>query len=1138
MKRKLIGILLAVVMIISLMPLQVACNTDEQVEKIKRELVNQNYDYSQTKAVPGPENGVADEIQYIVMDGMSNEALFMMVSLQGNVNREQASMYVIHDELVEGGQINASQYWFEKLDETYTDEEAFTKKEYTDPFKMVADNATKFNGAVLYDSRLVDAANSGKLNYNSRYADMAVLNLTVMMCGQYEAIALTYAQYNKLKNDYNLELDVLGDTTLFMKTNEYTGKLDADRSDRDIWMKVYRYALNKFGDSVADYALVHNPGFQAATFDYAIAHKLFVYNRIFTAEATEEETAIELAILNLTKANTPVLGVWYLQADEGSLVATVTLNYKYMIVSYESFNWSWTTGLPYEEMTNVQEEKITLDPTKNYVCFNFSEGDNNSYVHMQMPSMYDNTYRGQVAVGWTIAPTVWDTNPNIIRYYNKNWASCDGLTVPEAGVDYVSFTPPEESRGEFFALSDEYFGRINTGSMRTLKDDMIDPLPYAEYMENLTSVHCGYYETSFEALNNDNEDSFLFRDTLFIKQIQGSVAASYLSTVQTSGPFFYSVSLMGWSQTPATAKTIMDSIGDNFVAVTPNQLADLYKQYYESQFKDITHAEFESGMTRSEMGFLYKATDYTMIDEAEGLRYAEGKGYMTYKFSLASDVSKANFNLRVSGNYQIEVSNDNLYWYVMDKGYSSDVKTVEFNAGKYIKHGEPLYVRIGTRDLEETSTVYFYGCTLITDKTERDIVKIKGNDDVVHVEGGEITEYGRTGEFIYKINLKDGITSGDIAMTSEGALTVKISKDNKTYSDLQLANSGKLYSAPVNDLNGVLYIKFNCEDALETFKFTPAQEAVKQVSVSPVESKVTDKLLLSLDSSNEIYGISSSRTITGKDAMLFRFDVADGVNKGKLRLNILGMYKIEISNDGKTFTTINQVNDGENPAENIELDITQYATAGKTVYLRISLSSNLSGKIVRLSKLRFISDKTEEWLLNKIDKERTADAEIYVKSVQTGVDFSTSEANSLEYKLIDSYTNDTLYLINQAVAHRLIGVGQEVVYKFALSGDGSDEFYNILNVDKPDTVTKFRLKIYVMNGFKLSVSTDKENWRVAADADDESAASGGNAAYYEVEYTAEEVAAGTVYLKLTVSDKFVSGKTHDPLLRSIAFFFN
>ncbi len=47
----------------------------------------------------------------------------------------------------------------------------------------------------------------------------------------------------------------------------------------------------------------------------------------------------------------------------------------------------------------------------------------------------------------------------------------------------------------YFALSDEHFSRIGKNAMRVLQPDVVDPLPYAEKMENLNAIFCGYLET-------------------------------------------------------------------------------------------------------------------------------------------------------------------------------------------------------------------------------------------------------------------------------------------------------------------------------------------------------------------------------------------------------------------------------------------------------------------------------------------------------------------------------------------------------------------------------------------------------------------------------------------------------------------
>ena len=64
-----------------------------------------------------------------------------------------------------------------------------------------------------------------------------------------------------------------------------------------------------------------------------------------------------------------------------------------------------------------------------------------------------------------------------------------------------------------FALSDEYFSRIGKNAMRVLQPDVVDPLPYAEKMENLNAIFCGYLETGNTNFTTTTSPHFLFRDT-------------------------------------------------------------------------------------------------------------------------------------------------------------------------------------------------------------------------------------------------------------------------------------------------------------------------------------------------------------------------------------------------------------------------------------------------------------------------------------------------------------------------------------------------------------------------------------------------------------------------------------------------
>lgn len=1096
-------------------------------EIITRPVAEQNFDFTGATASPRAPQETSKTIQWINMDAYGLADLMMMETLQGNVNREEPSMYIIHDELVEGTpDFYASQFWFDRLDEDYTGADAFTKVEYTNPYEMILANQDKINGAIIYHERLTDSAMASRNDYQGRYGDMAVLNLTLMMCGQYDAIALNYIQYTTLRDEYGLELEILGDTTKFMEKND-DGSFSENRGSREVWARCYKYALDTFGETVCKDGMAHNAGFQAANFDYFIAHDMFIYNRIFNADATEAEREMEYAILNVTKPNTPVFGCWYLQADEGSMIPVLTEKYKYFVVTYESFNLSWSSGLPQEELKPEQDE-ITLDPTKNYIAFTFTEGDNNSFQQNKMPLLYESASKGEYPIGWVISTTCWETNPNIIRYYRNNWSEGDGLATAEAGLGYVYYCPPIETQDEFFAHSDAHLAQNGTGVIRTLQPDMVDALPFAEKMPHLTGISCGYLETGNDNFNNDLSH-FLFRDTVVFHAYDGRTAASLIGA-DNGTPGFYMITMYGWSQDPSSVETIMENLGDGFVAVTPDQLVDLYKQYYAGEFQDVTTARFNSAMSRSEMGFLYKATQYSDFDSYSGCRIADGENYFIYHFDLAQGVTKAIFDVYVEGNYQIEASSDYLNWTVLARGSSDEKTMVELDASSVIAEGQPLYLRFGDPTPENDNGVMLYSLYLMTDQSELSNVDIYGSEDQAYLvsdvtgENGEVlseqTEEGRKGEFVYYLPVSDAVTSGDLMLTGETP-TVQISSDNETFTELPLHQVGHTWYGRLENLSGPVYLKINSETPVSCVRFSPTPAPVSEISFSPVSNKTTENCLLSLDETEVVEtGYNSSRAVTDDNVMVYRFNMDQAVTEAKLMLTTNGLYKVSVSNDGETYTELykSQVASAD-PNPNV-LDITDYAAGGKLLYLKFESTQDIAGKAAKISKIRILTNLVTDVLLNKIDKERNPNAVV-------------SGGTPGEEALLDQSLSKEFFLY-EGVARCLNGNPESCfVYKYDTN---SDAFFEALGVEKVD-VTKLRITMRIGNAYKLSVSGNGSDWIEILDTNDAGIQAASNVKDLGVSLT-EYMQDGVVYVKVSRSDVYETGRTHDGLVWNTQFYLN
>jgi hypothetical protein len=906
---------------------------------IKRELNGKTIDVKNARTFPKPQQPTSKNIDYIEMDGRPYGDLFMTLSLQGNVNRIQPSIYVVSSQIIEGPKdYSASQYWLDKLDETYTGKDAFIKNKISDPYEMVKKYSGKIKGYILYNPRLTDKDMVSIQNYSDRYADIAVLNLTIMMCSYYEAIALTQAQVDLLKDKYAVNLKQLGDTNAFMEKNP-DGSISANRGSHVVWKNVYEYTLKNLAPNLTHTIIAHNPGFQAPCFDLYISSKCVVYNRIFNAQANEEELQMEKRILNTAKNNAIACGVWYLQQDEHSYVSALTESGKLSMVTYETFNLSWSCGLPVEKLP-VKEKDIVLDGSKIYIAFDNTEGDNNSHTFFTMNKMFDDKNRGLYPFGWTLTPVTFEASPNMIKYYAQNWKKTDALVCAESGLEYTDGAPTGANSDEFFALTDEYLKRIGTSSIRMLSSDIVDPLIYAEKLKNLNTMLLGYNSLAINMFNNNKDANIMYKDTVFFRNYDGTNIKN-LYKVEPGTPAFYSISLMGWGQTPSSVVDIVKNLDDRFVVVTPNQLSNLYKQYYGKEFKNINHANFVPIVTREEMGFLYKASNHRNVDTIEQARFAKGQDYFIYKFNFDKNVKSGKMNLLLSGDYQVEVSTDYLNWYVVAKNAKTSTMkdNLSVDLSKFISKSKDIYVRFGNSSNQEDVTSYLYNLNITTDKTALRSLTISPDKDAAYLINGNrsvLNEQGRKGEFIYKFDIAKDIQSGDISLNCIGNAQMQISNDNKKFIVVKLVSQGNSKYAKLDDLKGTIYVKLISDSEISRIMFNEKPKTIKELSFAPINSDTENKYLISSDPTETLdVGYNTRKIVTGNNALIYRFTTGNGINSTILNLKINGKYTIAISNDGENYTVIKSVFNSENESLNQSIDISKYAK-NKTVYIKFT----------------------------------------------------------------------------------------------------------------------------------------------------------------------------------------------------------
>lgn len=982
--KKCLSILLAVAMTFSLCSALVSCGgTDGKKAEFhyddyslpKKESYSDDY-----RVFPGPEEETKETIYYIDITGCAYTDLFMSITLQGLVNRNAPELYLIHDYVVQAASatFNSAQYWFDALDKSYFEEDGttpyFEKVKINSVLEMILKYYDYIDGVVLYHERLVDrnpmaVQSSGSLIYG----DMAVLNLTSMMCAQYNALPVPESILSTV-NSYLVEngkeaLEVVADSRTFMSQTD--GAYDTSRSSLDVWYNCYRYALDqaKNGEwTFNNMSLAHNGTFNAANFDYPIAHKIFNYNRIhLNSWKTEQTEAIEEEIMALTKDHTPVIGVFHLGdiGDEEPYVRYQNNHGKYNVVTHETWNLSWSCGLPRE--TAVEKgEKLTYDDSKIYVAVTYSESDNNSYCHFKLPMVYDNAARGNYRMTWAIAASCVDLNPNVIKYLNATMKDGDGFATGESGIGYVrNENVLDEYKAGFFGVSDVYAKYLN-GSIRTLLNRLPQSLDYVTYMDNLTAVLGGYAGISAEGTTeyNSDQNNYYFQDTPIFQNVcclDAKSVKNFLSNVHVVGGTFYSIGLYGWASDQLTDLfNVYESLGDKFEFVTQAQLADLYCQKMSKEYNDITDADFDTYSNNEEISYLWYSDDYenyqkAFVEGQEQYRYGSKDNFTIYRYDLAEGVTSANFTYDMWGEYKIEASADLKNWTTVAKqDYYDERHQVKFELPSELT-GKAVYIKITDITTEDADGYRIYHSNMQTNLSTTGSVSFDTHYDnayLVDSDGLDGDGY-RTGETIYKFPLSTSAKAINISADVEGSLEMYISADGKNffkrtmnkYDRSSYTGYGDLYYSTLTDIAQNLYVKFNTDGALKQVRINEVN-TVSTFDFSPVSCDFDNvNRTFATELSQNTSGMGSMCRVGNTDVLQYAFILGKDNSSPVLKAGVQGMFKIEISVDGKEWNTLKSVVEGENIDSEMVFDISSYAKPDNLFYVRLSKSSTSGGSV-------------------------------------------------------------------------------------------------------------------------------------------------------------------------------------------------
>ena len=523
----------------------------------------------------------ADILDVIDVNAASNEVKLAATTLQGCVNaQDRARVYCVY---YNEGYIG-ERFWLNEL----------VSRKYIKGYKHITldEYFTKYNDC--YDTVIVYDPNIP-----------ATINVATMIAGLEKGIVIGSPdrfQYGKGKKI----IDIRGCWKNNVQAYEWAFQY--------LWPKMNHKVIASY-----------HPTYQHPMRDYLVANKVFTFWVTSDKAADgvvssyEDEKRFAEKVFAQMPPNTPVIGFWATPVDYGlSEYGGVGLAGNYGLGTVGSdgcANLSLLGGINVNVNDFVKEYLKTRvikcpapDPSKVYVSFVITEsGDSPAYWQYVQLQVWSDPNRGKIPIGWSLGPPVVDMMPSVLEWFYRNAAPNDYFYAGLSGTFYVHpyrelFTKtkkPAAAWREYLSDIQYYIDMLKLQQVGLYtdawipfdraKNDLIT-LKFANGLKNINALIMGMGRD--EGIVEEGPTYALGSNHVVVGHVvtrwdeknvgrRGDESNKWLvdeirrNTPKCRPDFIY-VHALSWSYHPSDLMQVAAQLGDEYVPVSPGDLADLY----------------------------------------------------------------------------------------------------------------------------------------------------------------------------------------------------------------------------------------------------------------------------------------------------------------------------------------------------------------------------------------------------------------------------------------------------------------------------------------------------------------------------------------------------------------------------------
>ncbi len=346
--------------------------------------------------------------------------------------------------------------------------------------------------------------------------------------------------------------------------------------------------------------------------DYLVENKIFIFwlpGRIDGAElysSPEEEIRFGEQLLAKVPPNIPIMGYPWAGVDvgmgEGPGVTLFSELAKFLVGSINCSNLSVHSGISILKLNPpTPPPPPPLDKNKVYVSFIISDGDNLPVLTAgNFPQLWQDKTRGRFPIGWTMSPSAHILIPAVVDYYYTTATPNDAFLTAVSGIGYcypdsyaIRYKQREKVFDEFLDLTAEHMGIMGLKMawiMGITRPELI--ARYAERIPNLQAIFPDYGKR----VNDYADATYLtaknvpvfhavtgWKENASREEQISNIVSQVRSITPTQRPAFLHIFVCNWFFDIPMLEEILKQLGPEYVAVRPDHLALLYKQYAEEE---------------------------------------------------------------------------------------------------------------------------------------------------------------------------------------------------------------------------------------------------------------------------------------------------------------------------------------------------------------------------------------------------------------------------------------------------------------------------------------------------------------------------------------------------------------------------